>query len=343
MTTYYVRTTGSDSNSGSVDFPFLTVQKGILAAASDDVVDVGPGNFTETLTSTIVQPFVEIKGAGSGQTRIIANTASALFDVNSVNVQLVLLRDLSLVQSASGIPLVQVTTLADQSRVMVYRCLLKPKDSYAIEYNAANSLASRIEVLNCVITSADRNRQGIAFISTQKENGILVRNSVMRRLALVVDDVAAAEPIDLDFNVYSENSRNLRVGQFGVADLKIDGDLGFVSEDDGNYRLLVTSVLRDRGVDLAQGYGNPAKFPIAAMAYGFTSTHPDIGLDEIIYATATLSIRSSNMTIITELFAEGFDAINGSLATIKKDRSTKEADAPALQQRFGDLLDLYRV
>jgi hypothetical protein len=70
--TYYVRTTGSDSNTGSEVSPYLTLDKGLQSATSaGDIVDVGTGTFTSTAATrasgTSGSP-ITIRGAGSGQT-----------------------------------------------------------------------------------------------------------------------------------------------------------------------------------------------------------------------------------------------------------------------------------
>lgn len=44
--TYYVAKTGSDSNSGAVDAPFLTIKKGAQMAAPCDTIIVKSGTYT---------------------------------------------------------------------------------------------------------------------------------------------------------------------------------------------------------------------------------------------------------------------------------------------------------
>lgn len=53
VTTYYVDTTGSDSNGGSTtNYPLLTVQKAVNTARSGDSVAIGSGDFLENVTVT---------------------------------------------------------------------------------------------------------------------------------------------------------------------------------------------------------------------------------------------------------------------------------------------------
>src|SRR4051812_8665455 len=49
--TYYVSTTGSDSNAGTEGAPFATVKKGLDAAKPGDEVRLGAGNFNEIVTT----------------------------------------------------------------------------------------------------------------------------------------------------------------------------------------------------------------------------------------------------------------------------------------------------
>jgi hypothetical protein len=61
--TYYVTVEGSDSNPGdSLNEPFLTIQKALSVATSNDKVYIGVGTFTETFPLVIPQG-VEVKGS----------------------------------------------------------------------------------------------------------------------------------------------------------------------------------------------------------------------------------------------------------------------------------------
>jgi hypothetical protein len=87
--TYYVSTTGSDSNNGSSSSPFLTISKSISAATSPgDVVNIGAGTYSGSLTfnhaGTSGNPITFI-GSGvvvSGNLNISANyvTVSGITD-----------------------------------------------------------------------------------------------------------------------------------------------------------------------------------------------------------------------------------------------------------------------
>ena len=74
--TYYVATTGSDSNSGdNINEPYLTVAKALTVATSGDIVYVGAGVFDETCPLTVPSG-VTVKGAGLRATTIRPTTAT---------------------------------------------------------------------------------------------------------------------------------------------------------------------------------------------------------------------------------------------------------------------------
>jgi hypothetical protein len=89
-TTWYVRTTGLNTNSGlQEDDPFLTIQKAIDSASDGDHIDVGAGTFTEDLTIDVDN--LEIFGTGySNSTTIkgVAQTALASFPLAVPNIEI---------------------------------------------------------------------------------------------------------------------------------------------------------------------------------------------------------------------------------------------------------------
>jgi hypothetical protein len=85
MATWYVATTGSDSNAGtSSGAPYLTIGKALLSAASGDQINVKAGTYVVTATMTITQATMTIQGyqttPGDGGTKPLITTAT-----NSVN------------------------------------------------------------------------------------------------------------------------------------------------------------------------------------------------------------------------------------------------------------------
>ena len=74
--TYYVATTGSDTNSGTnINEPYLTVAKALTVASSGDVVNVSAGEYAETCP-LVVPAGVTVKGAGLRATTIKPTTAT---------------------------------------------------------------------------------------------------------------------------------------------------------------------------------------------------------------------------------------------------------------------------
>lgn len=65
-TTYYVSTSGNDSNDGSEKAPFLTINKGLQAANPGDKVEVGKGVYSE---------YISTKKAGTQTAKIILRAA----------------------------------------------------------------------------------------------------------------------------------------------------------------------------------------------------------------------------------------------------------------------------
>lgn len=61
--TYYVSTSGSDSNPGTIDRPFRTIQKGVDTVAADGTVYVRGGTYHEQVdiigTGTVIQPTMD--------------------------------------------------------------------------------------------------------------------------------------------------------------------------------------------------------------------------------------------------------------------------------------------
>lgn len=70
--TYYVATTGSDSNSGASGSPFLTISKALRSVAPGDTVSIGAGSFAGAATTVVGQYSlpITIAGAGKGTTKL---------------------------------------------------------------------------------------------------------------------------------------------------------------------------------------------------------------------------------------------------------------------------------
>ena len=89
--TYYVSTTGSDSNSGdNINEPYLTIAQALSVAADGDVINVSSGTYEETVPLTVPRG-VTLKGAGLRSTTIKPTDATKTNNI-------LLLNDLSTVE-----------------------------------------------------------------------------------------------------------------------------------------------------------------------------------------------------------------------------------------------------
>jgi hypothetical protein len=83
--TYYVATTGSDSNSGNnINEPFLTIAQALSVATNGDVINVSAGVYEETCP-LVVPRGVTVKGAGLRATTIRPTTATKQENVFHLN------------------------------------------------------------------------------------------------------------------------------------------------------------------------------------------------------------------------------------------------------------------
>ena len=74
--TYYVATTGSDTNSGTnINEPYLTITKALTVASSGDIINISAGEYAETCP-LVVPAGVTVKGAGLRATAIKPTTAT---------------------------------------------------------------------------------------------------------------------------------------------------------------------------------------------------------------------------------------------------------------------------
>lgn len=78
--TYYVRTNGKDSNSGTtVTSPFKTITKAVSVAMTGDTIYVAPGTYAETVTSVRA-------GSLGNPIRLVADKAGTVFGVKAGNI-----------------------------------------------------------------------------------------------------------------------------------------------------------------------------------------------------------------------------------------------------------------
>ena len=86
--TYYVATTGSDSNSGNnINEPFLTIEQALSVAGNGNVINISAGTYEETCPLTVPRG-VTVKGAGLRATTIKPTDATKtnnVFELNDIS------------------------------------------------------------------------------------------------------------------------------------------------------------------------------------------------------------------------------------------------------------------
>ena len=83
--TYYVSTTGSDSNSGTnINRPYLTIAKALSVATNGDIINISAGTYTETCPLTVPRG-VTVKGSGLRSTTIKPSAATKTNNIFLLN------------------------------------------------------------------------------------------------------------------------------------------------------------------------------------------------------------------------------------------------------------------
>ena len=86
--TYYVATTGSDSNSGdNINEPYLTIAQALSVATNGDIINISAGTYEETCPLTVPRG-VTVKGSGLRSTTIKPTDATKtnnIFELNDVS------------------------------------------------------------------------------------------------------------------------------------------------------------------------------------------------------------------------------------------------------------------
>jgi len=341
MATIYVRTTGNDTTGdGTMATPFRTVGKAISTWVDNDVVDVGVGNFSETIEWTITVPVGTIRGKGHDKTFITANIVGGkLINVDDGSVTRVLVQECMIDQGSLGLNLLDINDCDAAARFIWARCVLLIRDGHAVEFTSTND-GVRIDVLNCVISSNGSAQQGIAFHAVEA-NVITARNCIFNNLKLIVDDSGGGAPQDSNFNNYFNCERLFRTGSLGDQDLR-DVDPRFVAVLLANFRLLGGSKMRNAGVDLNDGYGAPTRLPPPELNWLFNGKFPDLGVEEVIFPSGSTIAQKFNIHLILQVFAEELLLVVNNQREARLSRFLETAPASELSRRWGALLGAFR-
>lgn len=79
MADYYVHTTGSDSNSGAIDSPFLTIQKAFDTVIANDRVIIYAGTYTDVSIGNVSTNTIKVCSFGDGLVVIDGSAGSGSF------------------------------------------------------------------------------------------------------------------------------------------------------------------------------------------------------------------------------------------------------------------------
>jgi hypothetical protein len=337
LTVYYVRKQGSDSNPGSIDRPLATVGAAAVLATHDDVIDVGAGLFIQP---TMVTLGCTLRGQGWDKTIIqFTAIAAAGIQITDPTTPDIAIHHCHLKQLGPT-DLIKTVNMADGARLSIVRCVLSASSGHAVRYTVGSANVYYVDVLNSVVRPFQKSANAMAFWAAMQDR-INAFNNIFINLWFVVDDTGSGRRIATNYNLYYNNYRDLRAGDYGQQDIR-DQDPQFQDFDSDDYRIGYSSPARDAGYDLTVGFGKPFHVPSSVANWGFVGTSPDIGVFEAFKQNASAVIRSADIHLLLKGFADEFDTLNDKHAYTKRGRSLDDADASQLQARWGDLLGVYR-
>jgi len=181
-THYYISTSGSNSNNGSIGSPWASLSYACSRSVSGDVIHLTAGTYTES-TQCVLPAGVSVEGAGTAKTTIIANVgATSLLYLASAS------QGTNGNQHISGIYFngnSQNTHCAVQvyarSNVSIYNCTFINFDKYGLIFHGyvngqspstSVTYATGNSVYDCVITNCAYYSEGVGgganiFMTTQ--------------------------------------------------------------------------------------------------------------------------------------------------------------------------------
>jgi hypothetical protein len=344
MVTYYVREYGDDGNPGSMTSPFRTVAAAGAVWSSEDTINIGEGTYTETVSTLCNNAKGHIVGQGWDKTTVKITSTSSLFYVNSSSVKELTIGGCTLDQQAAA-SILDVNACDGEAQICFWRNVVYSRNSTpSIKNSVASPVVTAsgcVDVLHNVFTCPGKSYAGTALWS-KAPYGIAALNNVFTKLGIVVDDSSYGRGCDLNYNLYYNNDRELRIGDYGDQDIR-DADPKFVNIDKGIFRLMISSPCRDAGYDLSLGYGFDDRVPLEGSEVGNVQGYPDIGVEEVLFPTAVVGRRATNLAKFLQAFGNELESGSDYIDTAKTNRDVEEADSQALQQNFGSLYDVYRL
>lgn len=343
MANIFVRTTGDDTlGTGTILAPYRTVGKAMSVWNDYDTIDVGSGDFPETLVWNpgVVAEGV-IRGKGYRKTRILAQQVSSYMLDFGNSISRLLIQDLTIEQQALGMVIIRKDDTVTNGRYILARVLIQLIDGYAISSANTSEDGSRIDLLNCVIKGYDpQNRQGLG-IRVQIANTVVARNTVFADLREVVSDEGGGTLQNINYCVLYNNEREVLVGSMGLQSFRVTNPQ-FRNYRNNDLAISPTSPLRNAGVDLNSGYDQPLRTPPTELNWLFNGKAPDLGLEETVFPQGSAIGANFNFHLLLQVFAEQFENVLQDFDTIRRNRTLALADSKAMSLRFGAFLGAYR-
>lgn len=343
MATIFVRVIGSDGvGTGTILAPYRTVGKAMSVWANYDTIDVGTGDFPETLTwnpGLVIEGTV--RGKGYKRTRILAKQVSPYCLEFGNNIARMVIQDLTIEQVALGMSIIRKDGTVNDARYILARVLIVMIDGYAISSNNSVTDNARIDLLNCIIKGHDPgNRQGVA-IRVKLANTVVARNSMFADLREVLSDEGGGTLQNLNFCVLYHNIREILVGDAGPQSFRTENPQ-FRNYAKNDLGISATSPLRNAGVDLNGGYDEPPRTPPNELNWLFNGRDPDMGLEETVFPQGSAIGSNFNFHLLLQVFAEEFENVLQDFDTIRRNRTLALANSKAMSLRFGALIGAYR-
>jgi len=153
-TTYYVRTSGSDSNNGkSAGAAWRTVTKAVATAVSGDVIYVGAGSYSGALTPTSggasagqpIQYFGDTTGAQTGDAGTVTITTSSGVTLTISGKSNITFRNFAFVQTGGG----HVVSLTTGASNIIFSACSMSGGNYGININASDAV-----ITSCTVSGA---------------------------------------------------------------------------------------------------------------------------------------------------------------------------------------------
>ena len=214
VSNWYVATTGLDTNLGTADSPFLTVQHAVDAAAAGDTIHVASGTYAETL-SLVGKNNLTIVGAGEGQTILDAGASSGYgWDLRASGTEL---SDFTFIGPATGTYGIKVSGMepAPAAGFNIHNVTIQNSNKTGLDVNGVNGVTiTDVTVINTVsgagIALTDVNNATLTYVTTAGNAwGSIAVMTYGRYFPggsdnVTLTDITSTEPIYTEVDNYSD-------------------------------------------------------------------------------------------------------------------------------------------